>query len=105
MPQIDRKRKAAIPKKIENIDPKKDVRVRVLGTVVRKDEDLIILDDGSKTTEIFLDSEELEEIEEKSKIRVLGRVLPTPESFEIQGEIVQDMEELDIELYNEVIRD
>jgi hypothetical protein len=49
-----------------------------------------------------MQEEELEEIEEGQRIRVLGRVLPTPDSFEIQAEVVQDFSEVDPELENRV---
>lgn len=97
------KRDPALPKKVEDIKPEEDVRVRLLGTVLSKEDDSLILDDGSGSVEIFLDEEDLKSIEEKNKIRVLGRVLPTPESFEIQGELVQEMDNLDFELYNKAM--
>lgn len=97
------KKDPAVPKKVEAIKPEKDVRVRLLGTVIGKEDDSILLDDGSGSVEIFLDEEDLKRIEEKNKIRVLGRVLPTPESFEIQGELVQEMDDLDFDLYNKAM--
>lgn len=97
------KRDPALPRNVEEIDPEADVRVRLLGTVIEKEGDSIVLDDGSGSVEIFLDEEDLKSIEEKNKIRVLGRVLPTPESFEIQGELVQEMDDLDFELYNKAM--
>lgn len=100
MPQ--RKRSPAVPKKIEKIDPEEDVRVRILGTVLEKREDSAVIDDGSKTVEAFLDEEDLEKMSENQKVRIFGRVLPTPDSFEIQGEIIQDMDDLNFELYNKV---
>lgn len=100
MPQ--RKRSPAVPKKIENIDPEEDVRVRILGTVLEKREDSAVIDDGSKTVEAFLDEEDLGNMNENQKVRIFGRVLPTPDSFEIQGEIIQDMDDLNFELYNKV---
>jgi len=98
------KRDPALPKKVEEIDPEQDVRVRLLGTVIGKEEDSIVLDDGSGSVEVFLDEEDLKSIEEKNKIRILGRVLPTPESFEIQGELVQEMDDLDLEFYNKAMK-
>lgn len=101
MPERQR-RAAAKPRKIDEIEPETDIRVRVVGTVLSKDEDSITVDDGSGTVEVFLEEEALEELEENQRIRILGRVLPTPESFEIQGEIVQSFENVDPEIYDRV---
>ncbi len=99
----DRQRRApGIPKEIEEIDPKQDIRVRVVGTAISVDEDSISLDDGTGTVEVFLQEEDLDEVEEGQRARVLGRVLPTPDGFEIQGEVVQDFSEVDSELYDRV---
>lgn len=101
MPETQR-RAPAVEKDVEDIEPQNDIRVRVVGTVISKDENSVSLDDGTGTVEVFLEEETIEEIEENTRIRVLGRVLPTPDSFEIQGEIVQDFENVDPELYDRV---
>ncbi len=101
MPERQR-RAPAVPKDIEEIEPKDDIRVRIIGTVIDVDEDSVTVDDGTGTVEVFLEEDDLDDVEENQRIRVLGRVLPTPESFEIQGEIVQDFEDVDPELYDRV---
>jgi len=101
MPEQQR-RAAAVPKDISEINPKDDIRVRIVGTVISKGEDSINIDDGSGTVEAFLKEEDLEELEENQRVRVLGRVLPTPDSFEIQGELVQNFDEIDPELRDRV---
>lgn len=98
----DRRRVPAVPKNISDISPENDIRVRVVGTVLSKDDDSITLDDGTSSVEVFFEEEVLESLEESSRVRVFGRVLPTPDSFELQGEIVQDFEEVDSELYDKV---
>lgn len=99
----DRQRRApGIPKDIEDIDPKQDIRVRVVGTAISIDEDSISLDDGTGTVEVFLREEDIDDIEEGQRVRVLGRVLPTPDAFEVQGEVVQDFSDVDSELYDRV---
>ncbi len=98
----DNRRAPARPRQIEDIDPREDIRVRIAGTVLETDEDSIMIDDGTGTTEVFLDADDIEVLEENDRVRVLGRVLPTPESFEIQGEIVQSMDDVDTDLYEEV---
>jgi uncharacterized protein YdeI (BOF family) len=101
MPE-DQRRAPARPKKIKEIDPQSDIRVRITGTILSIDQDSVSLDDGSGTVEVFLEEENMDEIEESQRIRVLGRVLPTPDSFEIQGEIVQDFSGVDQELHDRV---
>jgi len=101
MPENQR-RAPARPKNIEEIDPKDDIRVRVIGTVLSVEDDSISLDDGTGTVEVFLEEEKMGDLEENQRVRILGRVLPTPDSFEIQGEIVQDFSDVDPELYSRV---
>lgn len=101
MPEQQR-RAPAVSKDIEEINPRDDIRVRVIGTVISMNDNSVNLDDGSGTVEVFLEEEDLEALEENQRIRVIGRVLPTPDSFEIQGEIVQDFEDVDPELYDRV---
>ena len=96
------RRAPARPKSVEDIDPQNDIRVRVIGTILSKDEDSISLDDGSGSVEVFLEEEQMDDLEEGQRIRVLGRVLPTPDSFELQGEVVQDFSDVDPELYDRV---
>lgn len=102
MPQDQQRRQPAVPKEIENIVPGDDVRVRIVGTVLEVKEDSIMLDDGSGTTEVFLDEEDRNAVQDGARVRVFGRVLPTPDSFEIQGELLQDMTDVDMETYKKV---
>ena len=101
MPENQR-RAPGRPMSIEEIDPREHIRVRIIGTVLSKDDDSISLDDGTGTVEVFLEDEKMEDLEENQRIRIFGRVLPTPDSFEIQGEIVQDFSDVDPELYSRV---
>jgi len=96
------RRAPARPKSIAEIDPQNDIRVRVIGTVLSMDDDSISLDDGSGNVEVFLEEDQIDVLEEGLRIRVLGRVLPTPDSFELQGEIVQDFSDIDPELQDRV---
>lgn len=98
----DNRRAPARPRQITDIDPREDIRVRIVGTVLETDEDSIMIDDGTGTTEVFLDQDDIAELEENDRVRILGRVLPTPDSFEIQGEIVQPMDGIDTDLYDKV---
>jgi uncharacterized protein YdeI (BOF family) len=92
----------ARPKKVEEINPKQDLKVRVTGTLVSVENDSVSLDDSTGTVEIFLEDDMIDGLEEGQRVRVFGRVLPTPDSFEIQGEIVQDFSNVDPELQSRV---
>lgn len=102
MPPEQNRRHPAVLKDIESINSETDVRVRIIGTVLEVREDSIMLDDGTGTTEVFLNAEDVDTVQNGMRIRVFGRVLPTPDDFEIQGELVQDMTDLDMETYKEV---
>ncbi len=96
------RRAPARPKNIDEIDAQNDIRVRVIGTVLSIEDDSISLDDGTGSVEVFLEEDQIEDLEESQRIRVFGRVLPTPDSFELQGEVVQDFSEVDPELQDRV---
>lgn len=100
--QQQQRRAAAKPKDIKEIDPQRDIRARIVGTAISVDEESVTLDDGTGSVEVFMQEEDIEGLEENDKIRVLGRVLPTPDSFEIQAEIVHSLEDVDMETYNTV---
>ena len=94
-----RKRMTAQERKIKDIKAE-DVRVAVLGTVIDRKESTIVLDDGSGKISITFD--EPVDLEINQLVRVLGRVIPLENGFELQGEIAQDMSKLDMELYKKV---
>jgi len=73
-----------------------DMRVSLIGTVIDKQEDSIILDDGTGKITIGFDNPT--EVETDQIVRVFGRVIPLEQGFELQGEILQDMSRIDIEL-------
>lgn len=98
----DMRRAPARPKDVEDVDPQNDIRVRVIGTVLSKDEELVTVDDGTGNVDVFLDEEELESLSEGDRVRVFGRVLPTPDGFELQGEVVQDFSGIEKDLRDRV---
>jgi hypothetical protein len=98
----EQRRAPAVRKDIEDIDERDDIRVRVVGTVLSLENDSISVDDGTGTVEVFLDEGEMDGLGENQMVRVLGRVLPTPDGFEIQGEILQDFSDVDPERYKRI---
>lgn len=93
-----------VPRDITAINPEQDKTVRILGTVLQVKEDSAVIDDGTGSLEVFLSEEDVNTVEEKDTVRVFGRVLPTPNGFELQGEILQDATDVDPDTYKKVVQ-
>ena len=92
-----------VKKKIEEINPETDLKVKILGFVVDKKEDTFVLDDGSKKIKVFMDNPIMvEKVNVNQLVRVFGSTLPTDEGFEIKADVVQDLSNLNIDLYKKV---
>ena len=92
-----------VKKKIEEINPETDLKVNIIGFVVDKKEDTLILDDGNKKIKVFMDNPVIvEKINVNQLVRVFGSTLPTDEGFEIKADVVQDLSNLNIDLYKKV---
>jgi hypothetical protein len=91
----------AEPVEIDDIDPQADVRGRVVGSVIDLGEDSLTVDDGTGSVEVFADNEQLEDVDEQDTVRILGRILPAPEGFELQAEALHVLS-VDRETYDTV---
>ncbi len=92
----------AKPRKVSEIKTG-DERVQVLGLVVDKKETDLILDDGTGTiTVIFNDPALTKGLEIGSKVRVFGSPLNVADTHEIHADIIQHLDQLDLELYEQV---
>lgn len=98
----EQRRAPAKPKDIEQIDPQRDIRVRIVGTVIDMEDESVKIDDGTGSAEVFATEDQIDELEENQRVRILGRVLPTPDGFEVQAEAFQDFSSVDSELYDRV---
>jgi len=97
---MDFKRQPFVEKKISEIDSERDTNVCILGNVIDIKKDMIVIDDGTdKTAVFFTDENALKNLKINNTVRMFGTVLPTLDGFEIRGEIIQDMSNLDIDLY------
>ena len=95
-----RKRAAATEKPISEISADKDIRVRILGTILDASEGTILIDDGTGKAEVQFDTvEETANLQRGQMVRVVARVLPLIEGFALRGEAVQDMSGIDLQLY------
>lgn len=93
------KRLPSVDRTVAGIKPD-DIRVRLMGTVIGKEENSLVIDDGTGKINARFDQPVDAEI--NSLVRVFGRVIPLEKGFELQGEIIQDMKSLDINLYKKL---
>jgi len=97
---VSPRRMPAYEKKIAEIS-KNDIRVRLLGTVIDSRENIVVIDDGTgKINVTFADPVD---VKANKLIRVIGRVMPSEDGFEIEGEILQDMSGIDVALYRKTV--
>lgn len=89
---------AAVERDISDIDDD-DIRVSVVGTVIRKDpiQYSMTIDDGTASITVFGDT--LYEVQ--STVRVIGRPQMRGEPI-IDAEIIQDFSGFDLELYQRI---
>lgn len=97
----ERKRRApSIERKITEILPEKDIRVRLLGTVLEISDSVLLIDDGSGKVEVQFDKpDDLLGLERGQFVRVIARVIPLIEGFALHGEVVQDLSNFNMQLY------
>ncbi len=102
-----KKRNVAIEKKISELS-KEDIRVKIVGTVIEKDEsnNSIVIDDGESKLRVLLDIEKFNNVDIGKLVRVIGIVVPAleGETVELKGEIIQDFSELEPELYEKYLK-
>ena len=89
-----------------------DSRVQILGTVIDYVPGIVgdsnslsqmIISDGTAEIKVFIDEIWDREYNIKEKVRVFGTIIPNKnEKFDLNAEIIQDMNALDIDLYNQI---
>ena len=94
-----RRRLPSVEKKISDIG-QEDVRVKIMGTVIDKQKDRVVVDDGTGKVSVVFDRPIDTNLNQTA--RIFGRVIPVENGFEIQGEIFQDMSKLDMELFKKI---
>jgi hypothetical protein len=78
-----------------------DTMVRILGTALEVREGDFTLDDGEGQLVVIADPDRVSQLRDGQRVRVLGRIFKDPEPV-LQGEIIQDMDGLDLDLYARV---
>ncbi len=90
-------------KSINEINPETDLKIKIIGFVVDKKENTFVIDDGSGKVEVFVDeSSRLDNININQLIRVFGSTLPMEEGFEVKADAIQDLSNLNINLYKKI---
>ncbi|MBI5347637.1 MAG: hypothetical protein HZB66_03430 [Candidatus Aenigmarchaeota archaeon] len=97
------RRMPAVLRKIQEINPETDVRVRLIGKIIDIDESVLVIDDGTGKAEIIFDpASNSVNFRKGDVVRVFARVLPLETDHELRLELIQDMAKLDMELYSRV---
>lgn len=98
--EITQKRRLpGIERKISEIQPENDIRVRIMGTVIGTGQNSLILDDGSGRVEILFDHNPAY-VSEGRLVRVITRILPLIDGFDCRGECIQLLNDFNVDLYN-----
>jgi hypothetical protein len=101
---MDFKRQPFLEKEISEISPENDIGVCILGKIIDISGRNFIIDDGTgNASAYFVNEEALQEIKTGDTIRLFGFVMPNPGGFEIKGDFLQKMNNLDMELYRKVV--
>ena len=75
-----------------------DENVAVVGTVVSRDENGFVVDDGKKSLQVIMENK----AENNSYVRVYGKVVSSGDDLILYGEAVQDISKIDKLLYRKV---
>lgn len=94
---------SATPRRISEIKTADD-QVQVIGLVVDEEESTLVLDDGSGNINVlFEDPALVKDVGVGSKVRVFGTPLNVGDTHEIHATIVQNLDDLDLDLYKKVM--
>lgn len=98
--RLIRRRLPSIEKKVSEIHPESDVRVRLIGTIIDSSPNSIVLDDGSGKIEVYF--EEPPKVRNGQLVRIIVRILPLIDGYECKGEVIQSLDGFNLELYKKV---
>lgn len=97
------KRRVAKEKTIGEIE-QDDIRVKVLGKVIDKKENIFILDDGSGSAEVMYDPEVIQKnFNINDTVKVFARILLAENNnVQLQAEALQNINDLNLDLYRRI---
>ena len=88
-----------IEKKISDLD-EMDSKVRIMGFLVDKKENTIVLDDGSGKIKIFTDATNIiDNLNINQFVRIFGSIIPVENDIELRADIIQDLSGFNIDLF------
>jgi len=90
------KRAPAARRRISDIVPEKDIRVRIFGKVIDRMDDILVVDDGTGRIEIIAENPQAKTGE---MVTAFARILPLESGYEARLEMVQSAEGMDIGLF------
>ena len=88
---------------IKDISPDKDVRVRITGVIIDKTPNSLVVDDSSANAEILAQEELTKDFKQGDTVRVFCRVTALEKGYQLQAELIQNMNDLDIEKYRKIV--
>ncbi len=97
------KRLPAVEKSITEIEPEKDIRVKIVGKVVDLGAESFVIDDGGGSVHVTTDPEiNVENLKVGDNVRVAGRVFASESGFELRAEAVQNVNGIDTNLLKKI---
>ncbi len=102
MPEMQYKRQPAVFRKIIDIKPD-DIRVRVIGKVIDKSDNMLIVDDGTGKLDVSFNMPFNSSVSDL--VCVFAKVMNLGDHQEFQGELIQNMNDLDISIYRKVMEE
>ena len=91
-----------VEKSIKEID-ENTLRVRILGKIIEKIDDLnYLIDDGSGTIKIIMNNENKQELELSKPYFVFGKVVPLSNEVVVFVDFIRDVGDLNLKLYRKV---
>lgn len=92
-----------LKKEIIEINPSVDYKVKIVGIVVDKKQDTIMVDDGTGKVKVFIDLPVMiERVDVNQLVAIFGSTLPLENGFDIRADIIRDLSGLDINIYKKV---
>lgn len=97
------KRIVAKERKINEIQ-QDDIRVKVLGRVIDKTDNIFIIDDGSAKAEVLYDQDIIKkDFKIGDNLKLFARVLLSePSNVQLQAEAIQNINDLNLDLYRRI---
>ncbi len=84
-------------KKISEILPQ-DIRISIIGNVLKKEKDSISVEDETGNLDIIFDEEKLKKVEKGNKVRIIAKVSENS----INGESIQNFSKFNYDLYKKI---